>query len=217
MADKNAIRQNNTSIQVYRSLDAAPEDWDAARFWLINELRRIQNGFFSVDDFLRNLNGGSSGEAGAQGPQGQAGATGPQGPIGPTGATGPAGADGISGSSAIADYKISSTSTWSSQKISDELAALGIASGGGSSVTVSNIDPSPATEGDLWFNTNDLTLYVYYGLEWVVTTGSGPVYYGEWVDGGINSIHLYTANLDGGNSATEPLGIDFIQGQMVAG
>ena len=55
MADKNLLRTNNSTIEAYRSSDAAPDNWEDAKFWLINELRRIQNGFFSVDDVIANI------------------------------------------------------------------------------------------------------------------------------------------------------------------
>jgi len=35
MTDKNIVRDNTTTVEVYMSLDAAPETWDDARFWLI--------------------------------------------------------------------------------------------------------------------------------------------------------------------------------------
>ena len=91
MADKDLLRTNNTAVEVYRSSDAAPDNWEDAKFWLINELRRIQNGFFSVDEIIAQLDtevgdvSKQEGPQGAQGPQGPAGPQGPQGPAGPPG------------------------------------------------------------------------------------------------------------------------------------
>lgn len=59
------------------------------------------------------------------------------------------------------------------------LTAAGFgAGGGGASVTTSATAPSPASEGDLWFDTTDATLSVYYNSVWVATAGTqGPVGY----------------------------------------
>ena len=131
MADKKLIRDGTTSIEVYRSLDAAPENWDDARFWLINELRRIQSGFFSVDEVLSSLDidseqDSSAGEPGPAGPQG------PQGDKGDPGEKGDPGVDGQDGSAGdiIKDGITSLSFAWSSQKIlqeiSDATAGIGV-------------------------------------------------------------------------------------------
>lgn len=175
MADKDIIREGVTSVEVYRSNDAAPENWSDAKFWLINELRRIQSGFFSVDEVLStlDLSGGSgSGSTGSeQGPVGPQGPQGPEGPQGLTGPQGPAGADGDAGD-LIADYKTALDFTWSSQKIAQELANVGV--GGDSSITIGPTPPPAPSAGDLWFdNTYTLELYVWDGDTWVSTTGAG--------------------------------------------
>lgn len=173
MADKNLLRENNTSIEVYRSSDAAPDNWEDAKFWLINELRRIQNGFYSVDEVLAevdsNASGGSeSGPQGPQGPQGPKGADGAQGPQGPAGPP----SEGTH-TSEIADYKIALDFTWSSQKIAEELANVGGVQGD-SSISIGPTPPSGAEAGDLWFdNTYTLELYVWDGVAWISTTGTG--------------------------------------------
>lgn len=175
MADKDIIREGVTSVEVYRSNDAAPENWSDAKFWLINELRRIQSGFFSVDEVLStlDLSGGSeSGSTGSvPGPVGPQGPQGPEGPQGPTGAQGPAGADGDAGD-LIADYKTALDFTWSSQKIAqyvtEQLSIFG--TGGGSNVTIGETVPATAETGDLFFdNVNTFDLYVFDGTQWIST------------------------------------------------
>lgn len=49
--------------------------------------------------------------------------------------------------------------------------------GGGSSVTISTTAPSSPSSGDLWWNSEDATLYIYYtdtnGSQWVSATQAG--------------------------------------------
>lgn len=194
MADKDLIRRGNTSIQVYRSLDAAPEDWDAARFWLINELRRIQTGFFSVDEVLARLDAGkddgptdgtTSTTPGPVGPQG------PAGPAGPEGPQGPAGADGNAGD-LIADYQTALHTTWSSQKIASEIA----------STSVGGIGEAP----------QDGTPYSRQDASWI-PAAIEPDY---WLSGGIaisNSLDL----MEGGNASSTPAEITFNSGLLTIG
>ena len=124
MANKDIIRTGATTVEVYRSNDAAPENWADAKFWLINELRRIQTGFFSVDEVLSelDLNNGGVGEKGDPGPPGPPGDVGPEGAQGPAGPRGPAGKDGTAYDT-IADYKTALDYTWSSDKISHEISS----------------------------------------------------------------------------------------------
>lgn len=173
MADKNLLRENNTAIEVYRSSDAAPDNWEDAKFWLINELRRIQNGFYSVDEVVAELDSGSggsgSGSQGPPGPQGPAGADGEQGPQGPAG---PPSEDNQQHDhpSEIADYKIALDFTWSSQKISEAIGNIGVQ--GDNSISIGDIAPPSPDAGDLWFdNTYTLELYVWDGEAWISTTG----------------------------------------------
>ena len=139
MADKDLLRNNNPTIEVYRSLDAAPADWEDAKFWLTNELRRIQSGFYSVDEVVAQIQNGSGGsESGSTestpGPVGPQGPVGPEGPQGDTGPQGPAGKDGTE---IIADWKTAIDFTWSSQKISQYvLEAIG-------TIDVETIEPEP--------------------------------------------------------------------------
>lgn len=108
---------DTTKVEVYRSLDAAPESWEDARFWLIGELRRIQTGFFSVDEALTDLDiAPEAPESPSEGVQGPIGPIGPIGPEGPEGPQGPSGADGDVGE-LIKDQSIGLNTTWSSQKI----------------------------------------------------------------------------------------------------
>lgn len=197
MADKNLLRTNNSTIEAYRASDAAPDEWVDAKFWLVNELRRIQNGFFSVDDVIAQI-GDGTGEVGDTIIQNvtsniiQDGASlaeilnspqfnaiinniettpGPEGPQGPEGAQGPAGQDGNAGD-LIADYKTALDFTWSSEKIAEELAKVGV--GGDNSITIGATPPVNPSTGDLWFdNTFTLELYVWDGSVWVSTTGAG--------------------------------------------
>ena len=176
MADKNLLRTNNSTIEAYRSSDAAPDNWEDAKFWLTNELRRIQNGFFSVDDVLSQIgtgdgDGSGGSESGAQGPAG------PQGPPGKDGEQGPQGPAGDSGEhdhpSEIADWRIALDSTWSSYKIAQLLDNVGV--GGDNSISIGPNPPASPDGGDLWFeNEYTLELYVWDGTAWISTTGSGP-------------------------------------------
>lgn len=203
MADKKLIREGTTSVEVYRSLDAAPENWDDARFWLINELRRIQSGFFSVDEVLSSLDIDSEEEpvAGEPGPTGPAGPQGPQGPKGDQGEPGEPGQDGSSGD-LIKDGITSLSFTWSSQKILQEItnATAGIGVGGDNSIFIGASGPSPASIGDLWFdNTYTLELYVWSGFQWVSTTGSSSSVGDQNIDGGAAAtVYTIPQVIDGG-------------------
>lgn len=211
MADKNIIREGVTSVEVYRSRDAAPDNWDEAKFWLINELRRIQNGFFSVDEIINQLttlsgeggnqfieqliaalkeDGGFVGEGGEQGPEGPRGPQGPQGPAGPSG-------EGSGGDSKnwIADWKVALDTTWSSQKISDE---LNNATGSG------GIGEAP----------QDGTPYSRQDASWVPAATAADVAY--WLSGGIaisNSLDL----MDGGDANSTPAPLSFQEGLLTIG
>lgn len=171
MAEKNTNRDGTTSIEVYRSLDAAPENWDDARYWLINELRRIQTGFFSVDEAIATLDGDDD-DGGTEGPAGPAGPEGPQGPPGPAGADGADGADGDAGD-LIKDSVTSLSFTWSSQKIREELLAISGGDGGDTNIEVGPTPPSSPAIGTLWFDNHfTLELYVWDGSAWISATGS---------------------------------------------
>jgi hypothetical protein len=188
MAD---IRDNTTSVEVYRSLDAAPETWDDARFWLIGELRRIQSGFFSVDEVISNI-GSEAPDSPSEGVQGPAGPPGTQGPQGPEGPQGPAGADGVVGD-LIKDNQTSLSTTWSSQKIDGLFNAL----------------PNPFPEAP-----KDGQTYGRNNGSWTPIVGVGGSQV-EWIDGGVMTIHQTNYNvIEGGNAATEPADITFVEGQM---
>ena len=47
--------------------------------------------------------------------------------------------------------------------------------GGGSSVTVSDTEPSSPSVGDMWFNSLDGLLYVYYDFFWVEVSGASYI------------------------------------------
>ena len=105
--------------------------------------------------------------------------------------------------------------------------------GGGASVTSSNTAPSAPSEGDLWFDTSDLTMYVYYddgsNAAWITVTpevgGSGgvtvsstpppsPSYDDLWFDDTNLILYIYfydgnsaqwvQTNPSGGGSTTTP-------------
>lgn len=58
------------------------------------------------------------------------------------------------------------------------------ASGDGTSVSVGENPPSPASEGDLWWNSSDDNgrLYVYYGSQWVEASPQGSGFSGDYDD-----------------------------------
>lgn len=179
MADKDLLRENNPSIEVYRSLDAAPANWEDAKFWLTNELRRIQSGFYSVDEVVAQIQDGSGGSGsgstgsttGPVGPQGPVGPAGPQGDTGPQGATGPKGADGTD---IIADWKTAIDFTWSSAKIVEYVQQTTGAINVDTNIEVGPVPPANPQDGTLWFdNTYTLELYVWDADKWVSTTGAG--------------------------------------------
>ena len=204
MADKNLLRTGNSTIEAYRSSDAAPDNWEDAKFWLINELRRIQNGFFSVDDVVSQI-GSGEGEVGdtiiqnitsnivndgatiqeiIDSPQFQEiinnieTTPGPEGPEGPTGPQGPAGQDGNAGD-LIADYRTAIDTTWSSEKIAEEIGTGGL-------------EEAP----------RDGTPYHRQDASWV---SAAIVTY--WLEGGIaisNSLDI----MDGGDAASTPAVIE---------
>jgi hypothetical protein len=97
--------------------------------------------------------GGGSGGTGPMGPQGPAG---PEGPAGPTVVSTDANNAAILGT--------------------DGFIYVPLSSGGAASVTVSDIAPTTAAVGDLWYNTGNGGLFVYYddgnGGVWVQTTSA---------------------------------------------
>ena len=44
--------------------------------------------------------------------------------------------------------------------------------GGGATLTVADVAPEDPSSGDLWFNSNDLEIYVYYSSTWIQVTDS---------------------------------------------
>ena len=50
----------------------------------------------------------------------------------------------------------------------------GAASGGGASVSVSETAPTEPSEGDQWFNSSTLKMYVYYSNQWIAASTAGP-------------------------------------------
>lgn len=70
---------SSTAIQLYRAKIATPETFEDLRFFIQQELKRIEGGFLSVDEVLKAVaaaGGLGGGEAGADGQDGQDGAAG---------------------------------------------------------------------------------------------------------------------------------------------
>lgn len=195
MADKNAFRDSASAIEVYLSNDAAPDDWEAAKFWLVNELRRIQGGFFSVDQVLseldsRNTTESAEGPQGPAGPQGDAGATGERGERGERGLQGPPGPKGDKGTfeDIIRDDKTSRFFVWSSTKTRQEIDAV-------------NGFPEAPLDGSLYARKN--------GAWAAVTT---PLYiHGGWAE----TAHHTT--FSGGTAASGGLALSNFNGSLVIG
>ena len=124
----NLLNDRNSAIELYKANFATPQNLEAMRFWAQGEYNRIQSGFASTDSVVKLIAGvlqdliaaideteAGTGETGPAGPQG------PQGPQGEDGEDGKDGADGNAGDIIRDDITYTNT-TWSSQKISDELA-----------------------------------------------------------------------------------------------
>jgi hypothetical protein len=124
----NLLNDNNSAIELYKANFATPQDLEAMRFWAQGEYNRIQSGFASTDNVvkliarvLQDLISAIDETEAGTGEQGPAGPAGPRGAQGPQGEPGEDGQDGNAGD-LIDDNTISLDMTWSSQKISDELA-----------------------------------------------------------------------------------------------
>ena len=116
---------DNTRIEVYRANIANPEDLPDLRFWLQNELVKIQSGFVSVDEVIGNIvtivevlieSGGLQGDPGESGSDGKDGVDGVDG-------VGIPGEDGQDATAAdlIDDNRELYDKTWSSRKIAQEI------------------------------------------------------------------------------------------------
>ena len=92
---------------------------------------------------------GSTGPTGPTGATGETGATGPQGEVGPTGATGETGPQGPIG-------------------VTGPTGATG-ATGPDGTFLVSASTPSSPSEGDVWFNSTEGKLLIYYDGFWIET------------------------------------------------
>jgi hypothetical protein len=118
------------------------------------------------------------GDKGDLGPTGPTGATGDTGPAGPTGPTGPTGASTLA---ALTDVDLTGLSDGDTLVYDNDTSTwLPGAGGGGSSVTVSQTPPSSPSDGDLWFNSTDGNVYLYYedvdSNQWVQLSGDqGPL------------------------------------------
>lgn len=129
------------------------------------------------------------GPAGRDGKDGINGYNGKDGRDGIDGKDGLDGKDGVSVVNAKIDFDNSLVLTLSngneidcgvlSPALSDTIVATlkqtsegGGGSGGGASVTVSGTAPATPTEGDLWLNSTNNTLYVYVGTSWIVSSPS---------------------------------------------
>lgn len=184
MADKELIRQGSPSIEVYRSNDAAPASWESAKFWITNELRRIQAGFYSTDEVIAALDAKIGSQTPSVSPQEPvtatvAGPKGDKGDPGERGLQGPAGAP-ADASDLIYDGSPRNNKMWSSLKVRREIdAAIGQAAtipSAGRLPTVGPAPPQSPVSGDQWFDSGStLELYIWTGSAWVSTTGgNGP-------------------------------------------
>ncbi|MGB2335680.1 MAG: collagen-like triple helix repeat-containing protein [Alcanivorax sp.] len=120
---------DNTQIAVYRATLATPEDLPSLRFWVQNELTRIQLGFTSADEVIRAIQTTLEeiiSEGNLQGPPGEDGQDGAAGAPGQPGRDGTDGTDGQDATAAdlIDDNRAITQKTWSSKKIQDELNTL---------------------------------------------------------------------------------------------
>lgn len=119
--------------------------------------------------------GQSSTVAGPEGPQGPEGPAGPEGDQGPQGA--PGSIDNIIASSPIlydsatATLSFDGTDYATIEYVDTEIANIDV-----NSVVVSVTAPTGSSAGDLWFNSENLTTYIYYDSSWVELSPaiSGP-------------------------------------------
>ena len=124
------LDDDNSAIELYKANFATPQDLEGMRFWAQGEYNRIQSGFASTDTAFRLIAGvlqdliaaiDEAGGAPGNGCECEDGEQGPQGEQGPAGPQGEPGEDGNAGDlidDAVVRYEL----TWSSQKISQELA-----------------------------------------------------------------------------------------------
>lgn len=119
---------------------------------------------------------GTPGATGPTGPTGATGAastvtgpTGPQGVQGPTGPTGPQGVQGVTGP----------TGPTGAQGVTGPIGPTGPTGSDGGSIDTGETPPSSPTNGDLWYNTSNGVLYIYYqdadSAQWVTTTAAAGV------------------------------------------
>lgn len=128
----------------------------------------------------------------SQGLQGPAGPTGPTGPAGATGATGPQGPAGVDGKTIRygstapsagtgndGDFYINTSNNYiyGPKAAGTWPAGISLVGGGaaGSSVTISDTAPVSPNSGDVWWNSTNGVLYIYYddgtSSQWVAATG----------------------------------------------
>ena len=123
----NLLNDNISAIELYKANFATPQDLEGMRFWAQGEHNRIQSGFASTDsvvkliagvlqDLIEAIDAAEIGDCTCED-----GATGPPGPRGVPGEDGQDGVDAVA-SDLIDDDYIYSDKTWSSYKISQELA-----------------------------------------------------------------------------------------------
>ena len=110
---------------------------------------------------------GSQGIQGTQGPTGPQGVQGPQGEQGPTGPQGPAGANGADGADGINGID----GGQGPQGVQGETGPTGPtgATGARGTFLVSASTPSSPSEGDIWFNSVEGKLLIYYDNFWIET------------------------------------------------
>ena len=168
------------AIDLYRANDATPETFEEFRFWITNELNRIQAMGISSDEAVlilaQAIEAIESTDCECTG-----GEQGPAGPAGPAGRDGVDGQDGQDGNAGdlIDDNKIRYTLTWSSEKINLELSKR-------------------ALQSALTAHINDDTMHNPGQL---VDGGASDSVYFWGIDGGAaDSLASYFKRLDGGAS-----------------
>jgi len=120
----------------------------------------------------------STGAAGPQGPKGDTGATGPQGPTGATGAQGPIGNTGPTGNQGPQGDTGPTGATGPTGPVGPAgpvgpEGPQGDQGVPGQPIYVQPGPPATPDPGWTWLDTDDNTLYVWNGTEWVAVSGTG--------------------------------------------
>lgn len=167
--------------------DTAPSSPSTGDLWWdssVGQLRIYYNDGTSsqwVDAFNSQGLQGAEGPQGPQGPQGNTGAQGVQGPAGVDGKTIRYGSTAPSaGTGNDGDFYINTSNNYiyGPKAAGAWPAGISLVGGGastGSSVTISDTAPGSPNSGDVWWNSTNGVLYIYYddgsSSQWVAATG----------------------------------------------